>query len=61
MSQRLDQGETSFFNAPPVTSKESVQVQILNVTLNDGLPLSVFDKLSWTLGMAECQFVKYPK
>lgn len=26
-----------------------------------GPPLSVFDKLSWTLCISECQFVKYPK
>ncbi|KAJ7995906.1 hypothetical protein DPEC_G00231560 [Dallia pectoralis] len=29
--------------------------------LRSGPPLSVFDKLSWTLSVTGCQFVKYPK
>lgn len=34
---------------------------VLGFLRRSGPPLSVFDKLSWTLCISECQFVKYPK
>ncbi|KAL4630822.1 hypothetical protein GN956_G16406 [Arapaima gigas] len=46
----------------PATVREQPGLDPANSTApREGLPLSVFDKLSWTLSMAWCQFVKYPK